>query len=472
MVKLFYWACGISFNFETKTTNSNNKLKSILTILVLNKMKAKHVLFLSMAALAISFVSCKKSDATTDPTPVKNSSYVINGGQVSGTWKSKDTMTIKGSFEIPLGQSLTIEDGVKIIIKKNADVPVEIMVYGNLYCLGKEGSPIKFTIPDSLRATNPTRVWGGIFAADKQTTPPNLVFQYCTFEYSGALTTNNSYSAHTFKSTVGKAVPAINVMDQNSNLIIQNCKFSLTTSDATYLQGGNMIISNNVFESCGDETGGEGINLKSGIIADCGFNMFYGQCNSSFKLSGSTDGRTPGKFTVYNNTIVNGGNRKVPADFGAMYTELLCNVNIFNNLMVNCRSGILNSLATPAASTSVVSNNFYYANTQAQVDGFQESFAVGTKSKIFSGETNSVRGTVAGTNDPKFVSYDLTTSVTKATMDAANNFHLQAGSPALTAGAAPSTVAAKLNFPNGITVNGVIYKAPTPAAYCGINGIN
>jgi hypothetical protein len=435
-------------------------------------MKTKNVLFLSMAVLAISLVSCKKSDDTSDPAPVKNSSYVINGGQVSGIWKSKDTMTIKGSFEIPLGQSLTIEDGVKIIIKKNADVPVEIMVYGNLYCLGKEGSPIQFTIPDSLRATNPTRVWGGIFAADKQATAPNLVFQYCTFEYSGALTTNNSYSAHTFKSTVGKAVPAINVMDQNSNLIIQNCKFSLTTSDATYLQGGNMIISNNVFESCGDETGGEGINLKSGIIADCGFNMFYGQCNSSFKLSGSTDGRTPGKFTVYNNTIVNGGNRKVPADFGAMYAELLCNVNIYNNLIVNCRSGILNSIATPVATTSTVSNNYYYANAQAQVDCFQESYTNGTKSKIFSGETSAVRSAVAGANDPKFVAYDMTTIVTKAKMDAANNFHLQAGSPALTAGAASATVAAKLNFPNGITVNGITYKNPTPAVYCGKYGQN
>jgi len=435
-------------------------------------MKAKQVLILLMATLAISFVSCKKNDATTDPTPVKNSSYVINGGQVTGTWKSKDTITILGSFEIPAGQSLTIEDGVNVIIKKNATVPVEIMVYGNLYCLGKAGSPIHFTIPDSLRATNPSRVWGGIFAADKQATAPNLVFQYCTFEYSGALTTNNSYSAHTFKSTVGKAVPAINVMDQNSNLIIQNCKFSLTTSDATYLQGGNMIISNNVFESCGDETGGEGINLKSGIIADCGFNMFYGQCNSSFKLSGSTDGRTPGKFTVYNNTIVNGGNRKVPADFGAMYTELLCNVNIYNNLIVNCRSGILNSLATPAASTSILSNNFYYAYSQAQVDGFQTGFAVGTKSKIFSGEISPLKGTLAGTNDPKFVSYDLSTSVTKATIDVANNFHLQAGSPALTAGAAPSVVAAKLNFPAGITINGVTYTAPSPAAYCGRYSIN
>ena len=132
-------------------------------------MKAKNVFYLSMALMFLSLASCKKADDTTDPV-VKNSSYVINGGQVSGTWKSKDTMTIIGSFEIPLGQTLTIEDGVKIIIKKNADVPVEIMVYGNLYCLGKEGSPIQFTIPDSLRATNPTRVWGGIFAADKQTT--------------------------------------------------------------------------------------------------------------------------------------------------------------------------------------------------------------------------------------------------------------------------------------------------------------
>ena len=233
--------------------------------------------FTVLTVIGMGFASCSDDSKESDvnPEPELNQSDVIYGGEVSGVWEAGSTIRVKGSFEIPQGESLTIEKGVTVIIEENNEVPVEIMVYGDLYCLGEEGNEIMFTIPEELKAENPKRVWGGIFAADQQEVAPNMVFQYTTIEYTGALTTNNSYSAHTFKSTVGKGVPAINTMDQNTNLVIQHCTFRHNGQDGLYLQGGNMIITNNVFEGQGDEAGGEGVNFKAGIVLDLAYNLFY-----------------------------------------------------------------------------------------------------------------------------------------------------------------------------------------------------
>ena len=288
--------------------------------------------FTVLTVIGMGFASCSDDSKESDvnPEPELNQSDVIYGGEVSGVWEAGSTIRVKGSFEIPQGESLTIEKGVTVIIEENNEVPVEIMVYGDLYCLGEEGNEIMFTIPEELKAENPKRVWGGIFAADQQEVAPNMVFQYTTIEYTGALTTNNSYSAHTFKSTVGKGVPAINTMDQNTNLVIQHCTFRHNGQDGLYLQGGNMIITNNVFEGQGDEAGGEGVNFKAGIVLDLAYNLFYAPSNSAVKLSGTTDNRTPGDFTVFNNTIINGGGRKNNADLGSIALESGCNAYIYS----------------------------------------------------------------------------------------------------------------------------------------------
>lgn len=450
----------------------------------------KYFVMAAMAACVMGTASCSSSGDSDDDlinvvpgNPSDNGgndnkpeTYVIEGGQVEGTWKKGSTYTVKGSFEIPAGKSLTIEDGVTVIMEKNESVPVEIMVYGDLYCMGKEDSEISFTISDEQKkvaaAEDNKRVWGGIFGADGQKVAPNLVFQYTNFEYTGALTTNNSYSAHTFKSTVGKGVPAINTMDQRTNLVIQHCNFRNNGQDALYMQGGNMIISNNVFEGQGDVSGAEGVNFKSGVVLDLAYNLFYSPANSAAKLSGTTDMRTPGDFTLYNNTVINGGGRKKNAAFGCFAVEMGCSSYIYNNLMANCKWGILDNVADPAKLTEA-SNNFYYAYNQADVDRFQSSLADDGQNGIVKGETNSVKGTKAGENDPQFVSYILSTPTTTAAIPDGSDFHLKASSPALKAGAEASVVAKRIHFlTNGLTINGVTYKSPAASPYCGAFGAN
>ena len=57
---------------------------------------------------------------------------------------TKDT-TLTESVEIPVGTSLYIEPGVTVTCKSEVQVPIEIVVLGNLYCMGTEEHPVTIT---------------------------------------------------------------------------------------------------------------------------------------------------------------------------------------------------------------------------------------------------------------------------------------------------------------------------------------
>lgn len=57
---------------------------------------------------------------------------------------TKDT-TLSQSVEIPVGASLYIEPGVTVTCKSEVQVPVEIVVLGNLYCMGTAEKPVTIT---------------------------------------------------------------------------------------------------------------------------------------------------------------------------------------------------------------------------------------------------------------------------------------------------------------------------------------
>ena len=57
---------------------------------------------------------------------------------------TKDTI-LSESVEIPVGTSLYIEPGVTITCKSEVHVPVEIVVLGNLYCMGTAEKPVTIT---------------------------------------------------------------------------------------------------------------------------------------------------------------------------------------------------------------------------------------------------------------------------------------------------------------------------------------
>lgn len=415
-------------------------------------MKAKQLIICLALFMAI-FTACKKANIDVDPDTGNGSAI----GEVSGIWKRGSVQHITGDIIIPAGQSLTIEEGVTVIM--DALAKPEIIVKGNLYAEGSPAFPIKFTVDEKLRTEENKfgRLWGGILAASTCT---ELLLNYTIIEYAGATTSDASTSVKQklYKGKAGENLPALWFANVNGKLVVTNSIFRNLQEDCTYIEGGKIIFSNNQFYTTG-LTGGEAINFKSGCLADVANNLVYSTNTNALKLSNSGD-RDPQTYIVaYNNTFVNTGWRRPSAKGGSIWVEATVRVSIFNNMFVNTRFGIKRDTKGPEDARSIFSNNFYYGYNQTTVDQFQPT------NEIIAG-TNDIIGKTAGANDPKFVNYPLSTDVNNATFNNTWNFSLQTGSPALGKGKTDIV----RHHAAGLVLNGSTYKSPDPASYIGAFG--
>lgn len=406
----------------------------------------------SFFLLIVLTTSCKKDKNEPDPTQPTNNGL---SGPVSGVWKKGQTYIITGHLEVPAGQSLTIEEGVKVIMSDSVIAP-EFIIKGNLYSLGTEQNPVLFTVPDGWKNSSYLfgNLWGGLVAAP---TSEAVVLQHTILEYGGAATTEASPSvkAGLYKAAAGKHLPALYYPNTKGKLVLSNSIIRNFYDDAVYIEGGQTIITHNEFHAIGAPAD-DAINLKSGVIADVAFNLIYSPNTSGLKLSNEGE-RSPQLYVIgYNNTIINGGWRRSTIKGGSIWLEKSARADLYNNLLVNDRFGIKRDKGNPEDSRSKFYNTFYYGYTQQAVDQFQPS------DEIIAG-SNDIIGTKAGDNDPKFVNYPLDTDLYNAKLNPAWDFHLQAGSPALNKGKTDFTP----HFSTGISINGITYKSPQPATYIG-----
>jgi len=409
-------------------------------------------MFVGIFLLMTLFAACSKDDNTT--TPVVEQSVT---GEVSGTWTKGSIIQVKTDIIIPAGKSLTIEEGVTVVM--DTTTKPEIIVNGNLYVLGSTASPVKLTVPESARITKNKfgKLWGGILASK---TCSELVISNAILEYGGAVTTESSTSVKQglYKAVSGEFDPAIWFSNTVGKLVMQNSTVRFWHDDCTYLEGGSIIFTNNIFHTTG-ESGGEGINIKSGCVADVAYNLIYSTNTNALKLSNSGD-RTPQAYVVaYNNTIVNTGWRRPTIKGGSIWVEASVRAELYNNLMANCRFGIKRDVKKPEDSRSKASNSLYYSYSQEGATQFQPS------TEILTG-TNDIISNKAGDNDPKFVNYPVSTSQSNADFSTTWDFHLATGSPALNKGITTFS----RNFKEGLSINGQTYKSPEPASYIGAFG--
>lgn len=409
-----------------------------------------------IAALIISaagFTGCEKANIDVDTTPTDGSAI----GEVSGVWAKGSTQVIKGDIVIPAGKSLTIEEGVTVLMDTIAKP--EIIVKGNLYSLGTEQNPVRFTVNEFYKtdAKKFGKMWGGILAGP---TCAELVLDHTILEYGGSTTSDASTSVKQglYKAVAGENLPALWFSNVNGKLIVVNSTFRNFQEDCTYIEGGKIIFANNVFYTTG-VTGGEAMNFKSGCLADVAYNLVYSTNTNALKLSNAGD-RTPQAYIIaYNNTMVNTGWRRPTAKGGSVWLEATVRTELYNNLFVNTRFGVKRDTKKPEDSRSIYSNNWYYGFDQITVNQFQPT------AEIVAG-TNDVISKTAGANDPKFVNYPLNTPTGTAVFTTSWDFHLSAGSPALTKG--------KTNFTRhhsaGIIANGINYISPEPSAFVGAFG--
>lgn len=413
-------------------------------------MKKKNVLAVGLL-IALAFVSCKKEDAK-DETPEETSGTDTLSGNVSGTWKKGSTYYIKGDVFVAEGQSLVIEEGVTVKMLEGSKP--EFIIKGNFYCEGTPANPIKF-MASGPNATFGDQ-WGGLLAGPTCT---EFVLNYVILEQGGAVTTEESSSvkAGFFKAEAGNHVPAV-WYGGDGKFVVTNSIVRNFNEDGFYIEGGDVLIANNMFYTTG-VAGGDAINIKSGVYADVAFNVIYSPNTNALKLSNSGDKPRQSYVIAYNNTLLNCGWRRPTPKGGSIWLEKTVQVDLYNNLLANNRFGVKRDKGAPEDNRSVIQKTFYYGYDQTTVDQFQPS------DEIIAG-TNDVISTTPGQNDPKFENYPLNTDVNNAEFNTSWDFHLKSGSPALTGGNTSFT----RHFSAGFTVHGKTYSSPAPASHFGALG--
>lgn len=416
-------------------------------------------LCVGFALVGSAMTSCSKNDEAP-LTPVDEDLIEETvSGQVSGVWEKGSTIYVEGHLIVPAGESLTIEEGVTVVM--NPQVAPEVLIEGNFYSLGTSENPVLITVPEQHRtaANEFGELWGGLLAAPSC---QELVIDHTIIEYGGAETTEASPSVlgQYYKASAGSNVPALWTSNVSGKVVVTNSVIRHFNDDAFYLEGGSTIIANNAFYTTGI-TGGEAINTKSGVVADVAFNLIYSPNTNALKLSNSGDRSPQGYIKAYNNTILNAGWRRPTSKGGSIWVEKEIRAEIQNNLIVNARYGIKYDSPTGPDPRNIYTNNCFYGHTQQGVDQFQP-----TEDDVIIGE-DDVRGTEAGQHDPMFVNYPLSTAGENSAFDTEWDFHLREGSPALGKG----RTNIDRNFPNGLTVKGKTYTAPTAASYVGAFGV-
>ncbi len=426
-------------------------------------------------------------------------------GEVSGVWEKNTTVNVSGHITVPVGQTLTIEEGVQVIFNDNgvgvSKTAIEFMVAGKLYCKGTKANPILFSVAPGKRIAANTfgGLWGGIVATKDC---PEMLFDNVIIEYTGGDVVADSPSALAGIYTAGGDItPHITTNNSLGKYVITNCILRNGRSDALYFIGGQGIIANNTFIANG-ETGGEAINMKAGCKVDAAYNLIFSPNTNGFKLSSSGQddaaGRGQALIKAYNNTIINSGWRRNGIKGGGAYIEKGALVSVFNNLFVNAKfMAMTPKLDQPGPSAggadnnSVIDYNFYASGSQqstltqdnplymtsymgyvsAQATYYHDG-RLGTPKIDEHSPVSASAGDTA--KDPKFVNYGFSTVALNAyTYDNNWNFNVQAGSPVLTGAYSSFTGSYAPYFSaSGLTVNGTEYKTPVPAARFGAFGTN
>lgn len=412
----------------------------------------KYYFLTGMIAIGSLVSSCSKSKKTEGPVDPANNTSDTLSGEVSGTWTKGKTIYIKGDVIIPEGKSLVIEEGVTVMML-NVAKP-EFIIKGNFYAEGSAAAPIKFTAQNNPETFGDH--WGGLLAGP---TCGELLLNYVILEQGGAVTTEESASvkAGFYKAEAGEHVPAI-WYGGEGKFVVMNSTIRNFNEDVFYIEGGDVIVANNYFYTTG-VSGGDAVNIKSGVNADVAFNVFYSPNTNALKLSNSGDRPRQAYVIGYNNTMMNCGWRRPTTKGGSIWVEKSVRADLYNNLMVNNRFGIKRDKGNPEDNRSVISHTFYYGKDQTTVDQFQPN------DEVIAG-LNDINSTTIGANDPGFENYPLTTAADNAVLNSSWDFHLKAGSAALSGAQTSFT----RHFASGLSLNGKSYSSPAPAAHYGALG--
>lgn len=477
-------------------------------------MRLKNYFWASAALISLSLMASCTEELENDPIDdekpgVEDSTDLgdfTNNDVVE--WEAGKIVELKDHFTVPEGKTLIIKEGVQVIATGKVgmnELPIEFTVKGNLYCQGTAEKPILFSIPENERTESNIfeGKWGGIVATS---TCQEMLIDHTIIEYVGGEVLEGAPAAVAGIYEPGDdAYPQITTNNTKGNYVITNSILRYGVSDAIYMMGGNAIIANNIFCANG-KTGEEAVNVKSGCVVDVAGNLMFAPNTNALKLSSKSQSeeRAQAKIQAYNNTIVNAGWRRDEDKGGSIYVEENANVKVFNNLLVNCKFKATTPFWNQDSSdrydrtNSVIDYN-YYASGSQKIDNSEYVYEAGieyawqgynysyTLEDEDDGEViyismydtevdvHSVVASESDSKDPKFASFDINSvrlldyQLFDTDGTQKYDFHLQAGSPALS-GAYNGTEMQPAFLSTGITVNGKTYKSPAPEARYGAYG--
>ena len=416
------------------------------------------VSLIAFAVVVLGLTACKK-DNTTTPTFPKLQPV----GEVSGTWTQNSIVTINKDVVVPEGKSLTIEAGTHITFSGDslgtATAP-EFQVRGNLYVKGTKDNPVVFTVPDTSQtlANRYRGLWGGIQCAN---TSGEVSINYATLEYAGAPAGANSIFVEQGESE-GDPRYALLYGNVDGKIAVFHSTVVNTADDAIRVKGGKMLLCNNTFAFIGG-TGGEAMNIKSGVLGVMAFNLVYSGSTNGPKWSNSGDLTPQTNCDAYNNTMVNcGWRRNKTGRGGSLNIEKAARGTAYNNLIVNCKYGVRVVGGSKAADTAnlITDYSWYYGNDTLVTNQFYPDNGILTSNNC----PHDVFGDVDA-NNPQFAGYDVSTGINVDLDLNTLDFHLKSSSPALTGAYTGFTpVISSLN------IGGTNFTTPVPATYFGAFG--
>jgi hypothetical protein len=431
----------------------------------------KRIVYGVLVASTMMLASCKKEKTETPviSTPQFQSGTTISGdtlsGSVKGTMLTGKTYYFSDQITINAGDTLVMQAGVKLLALNPS---AQIIVKGSFISLGTKDNPNWITGKDAYN--NPTaykktdlidpnndpalkpdgKMWGGI-QCDTSAKMLNIKWTHLDFAGGTADATNPPSG---YKS--GADLFVIFFQNPNGYLILEDSWIYGSSTDACRVNGGKIHIMRNTVEKL-SYNDGDAFNVKNATVGDMAYNLIVGTAKGGTKASNKgTYGSTQTNINMYNNTYVSGGFRSVDPDRGANINyEQGAKGMAYNNIMVNCRTG-LRILENPAADTTncFYGNNLSYGDNLKIVNEFYPStHATHPKSSdipnpkdFYPGFSNNTyklgqvynAPSLVGKNSPKFVNFPLpvadTSKLTLYNFVGNYNFRLATGSPAIGTG--------------------------------------
>jgi hypothetical protein len=371
-------------------------------------MKKINLLLLTVSLLTLLVISCKKDNST--PTPIttpgvfKGLSHNLKG-EIKGVMKQDTTYYLIDNVTVKKGDTLTIQSGA--IVKAQGNYSFNLS--GNFICVGTDAKPIVLTTSFGSPVLG-FGYWGGIQADSNAL---NIQIKYTHIDWTGGPAADLSTQA-------AIDIEGTQAHDYGANIIIEDNWFFGSVDDGIHLAGQiHASVKRNVLQHLGGPDG-ESMNIKKGVIGDIAYNYIWAAANNSIKLeTGSSLPQTA--MNIYNNTIINGGWRKVGEFTNGILIDKNTVANIFNNILVGCRNGI-NITNKADYLNCKEGNNLVYA--------IDDSLAV----NVFPGQIPASASDITGSGIAKcntvFTKWDQNVDLTDPIFSDINTPGLAAASPA------------------------------------------